>query len=98
MRNTNLNINGARRKISPPAAPTAFTSVFTVDTITGTLAWTDNSGGLAAYEVYSNTNGTGDELWDSKTSSGQIVTSGIYILYVETPAGKSVIRKFVIIR
>ena len=44
------------------------------------------------------TNGTGDELWDSKTSSGQIVASGIYILYVETPQGKNVIRKFVIIR
>jgi len=44
------------------------------------------------------TRGTGDELWDSKTSSGQIVASGIYILYVETPDGKSVYRKFVIIR
>lgn len=42
--------------------------------------------------------GTGDELWDSKTSSGQIVASGIYILYVKTPKGESVIRKFVIIR
>jgi hypothetical protein len=29
------------------------------------------------------TNGAGDEAWDSKTSSGQIVVSGIYILYVE---------------
>ncbi|MBN1302398.1 MAG: hypothetical protein JW995_14370 [Melioribacteraceae bacterium] len=27
--------------------------------------------------------GTGDELWDSKTKYGQIVVSGIYILYVE---------------
>ena len=27
--------------------------------------------------------GSGDELWDSLTSSGQIVVSGIYILYVE---------------
>ena len=44
------------------------------------------------------TNGTGDELWNSTTSSGQVVASGIYILYVETPDGKSVIRKFVIIR
>ncbi len=42
--------------------------------------------------------GTGDELWDSKTTYGQIVTSGIYILYVETPDGRSVFRKFVIIR
>jgi len=27
--------------------------------------------------------GSGDELWDSLTSSGQIVVSGVYILYVE---------------
>jgi hypothetical protein len=44
------------------------------------------------------TNGTGDELWDSKTSSGQIIASGIYILYVETTDLGSVFRKFVIIR
>ena len=44
------------------------------------------------------TNGTGDELWDSLTSSGQIIASGIYILYVETPDGRSVYRKFVVIR
>jgi hypothetical protein len=44
------------------------------------------------------TRGTGDELWDSKTSSGQIVASGIYILYVETTDRGSVFRKFVIIR
>jgi hypothetical protein len=44
------------------------------------------------------TTGTGDELWDSKTSSGQIIASGIYLLYVQTPKGQSVIRKFVIIR
>ncbi|MDZ7288368.1 MAG: hypothetical protein ONB44_00355 [candidate division KSB1 bacterium] len=44
------------------------------------------------------TRGTGDELWDSMTSSGQIITSGIYLLYVEAPGGKSVIRKFVVIR
>lgn len=50
--------------------------------------------------IYSidHTNGTGDELWDSTTSSGQVVASGIYILYVETPDGQNVIRKFVIIR
>lgn len=44
------------------------------------------------------TRGTGDELWDSKTTYGQIVASGIYILYVEAPDGRTVIRKFVIIR
>jgi hypothetical protein len=31
----------------------------------------------------SHTNGSGDEKWDSKTSSGQIVVSGIYILHVQ---------------
>ncbi len=44
------------------------------------------------------TRSTGDETWDSTTSSGQIVSSGVYILYVETPDGRKVIRKFVIIR
>jgi hypothetical protein len=44
------------------------------------------------------TRGTGDELWDSLTSSGQIVASGIYILYVEAPGQGSIFRKFVIIR
>jgi len=56
--------------------------------------------------------GSGDELWDSLTSSGQIVVSGIYILYIEVSEdtyaddsgeklfakGESVVRKFVIIR
>jgi len=42
--------------------------------------------------------GSGDELWDSLTSSGQIVVSGIYIAYFETPTGEAVYRKFVIIR
>ncbi len=49
------------------------------------------------WQMY-HTKGTGDELWNSTTSSGQIVASGIYILYVETPDGRSVFRKFVIIR
>ena len=51
------------------------------------------------------TNGAGDELWDSMTSSRQIVVSGIYMLYVEVTEdgagfrkGESVIRKFVVIR
>lgn len=50
--------------------------------------------------IYSinHTNGTGDEIWNSLTSSGQVVASGIYILYVETPNGQTVIRKFVVIR
>jgi hypothetical protein len=44
------------------------------------------------------TSGSGDELWNSTTSSGQIIVSGIYILYVEKPDGSSVYRKFVVIR
>lgn len=57
-------------------------------------------------------NGAGDELWDSLTSSRQIITSGIYILYVEVSEdafepgtgtklfskGDTVYRKFVVIR
>jgi len=58
------------------------------------------------------TDGSGDELWSSLTSSGQIIVSGIYILYVEVTEdfydpetnelqfskGESVYRKFVVIR
>jgi hypothetical protein len=44
------------------------------------------------------TNGTGDQLYNSETISGQILASGIYLLYVEVPGGGSVIRKFVVIR
>jgi hypothetical protein len=44
------------------------------------------------------TNTRGDDYWNSQTSSGQIVVSGIYILYVEAPGQGSVCRKFVVIR
>ena len=40
-----------------PALPTGLSSSFTVDTISGDLTWTDNSGGKAQYEIYSSTNG-----------------------------------------
>jgi hypothetical protein len=49
------------------------------------------------WEKYHDTS-TGDEIWNSQTTYGQIIVSGIYILYVETPDGRSVIRKFVVIR
>ncbi|HUI28791.1 MAG TPA: hypothetical protein VLX91_01150 [Candidatus Acidoferrales bacterium] len=42
--------------------------------------------------------GTGDEKWYCRTSAGQIVASGIYILAVEEPNGPKIFRKFVIIR
>jgi hypothetical protein len=44
------------------------------------------------------TNGSGDELWESVTSSRQIVVSGVYVAYFETPDGKSTFRKFIVIR
>ena len=44
------------------------------------------------------TNFSGDELWDSKTSSGQIVVSGLYLVHFKTPEGKSIIKKMIIIR
>lgn len=42
--------------------------------------------------------GSGDEEWTSITSSRQVVTSGLYIAHIETPAGESTIRKFIIVR
>jgi hypothetical protein len=44
------------------------------------------------------TTGTGDVLWTSETTYGQIVASGIYILVVETPDNRTVIRKVVVLR
>jgi len=56
--------------------------------------------------------GSGDETWNSVTSSRQIVVSGIYIAYIEVTKtyhdpvtgellytkGENVIRKFIVIR
>ncbi len=42
--------------------------------------------------------GSGDELWDSLTSSRQLIVSGLYIAYFVTPDGKSTFRKFIVIR
>jgi len=44
------------------------------------------------------TNGSGDEAWNSITSSAQTVVSGLYIVVFETPDGQKAIRKFVVIR
>ncbi len=47
-----------RRNIATtPAVPSGLSASFTVNTISGDLAWTDNSGGTAQYEVYSSYNG-----------------------------------------
>ncbi len=56
--------------------------------------------------------GSGDELWDSRTESGQLIVSGLYIVYFEVmddiydqttgvlkhKKGESIYRKFVVIR
>lgn len=44
------------------------------------------------------TDGSGDEAWESVTSSRQVVVSGVYIAHFQTPDGQSAFRKFVIIR
>lgn len=49
-------------------------------------------------ETLEHTDGSGDELWDSLTSSRQVVVSGLYIAVIETPDGRSAVRKFIIIR
>ena len=49
-------------------------------------------------ETIEHTNGSGDEAWNSITSSAQTVVSGLYIVVFETPDGQKAIRKFVVIR
>ncbi len=44
------------------------------------------------------TDGTGDEFWNSITSSRQVIVSGIYIAHFQTPEGQSATRKIIIIR
>jgi len=44
------------------------------------------------------TDGSGDEAWNSITSSRQVIVSGLYIAHIETPEGESAIRKFMVIR
>lgn len=47
-----------RRNIATtPAVPSGLSASFTVNTISGDLTWTDNSGGTAQYEIYSSYNG-----------------------------------------
>jgi hypothetical protein len=62
-------------------------------------------------QTINHTNGSGDETWNSQTSSGQIVASGLYIAYFEVTQdyplgsgnpiyrkGDSIYKKFIIIR
>jgi hypothetical protein len=49
-------------------------------------------------KIIEHTNGSGDDFWHQETESRQIVVSGLYIAYFETPDGRSTFRKFIIIR
>ncbi len=42
--------------------------------------------------------GSGDEAWTSTTNFRQVIASGLYIAYIETQDGKSIYKKFIIIR
>ena len=42
--------------------------------------------------------GSGDEAWNLTTSSRQVIASGVYIVYIKTPEGEEIIKKFVVIR
>lgn len=54
--------------------------------------------GELIYEIDHN-DGTGDAYWNSITSSGQVVVSGVYIIVVEDrDRGERYIKKFVVIR
>jgi hypothetical protein len=44
------------------------------------------------------TNGSSAEHWNQKTTYGQTIVSGIYIAHFQTSSGKSVYRKFVVVR
>jgi hypothetical protein len=44
------------------------------------------------------TDGSGDEAWNSITSSRQLIVSGLYIAHFEDTEGRSTIRKFTVIR
>ena len=44
------------------------------------------------------TDGSGDEAWNSITDFRQVIVSGLYIAYIETPDGESIHKKFIIIR
>jgi len=44
------------------------------------------------------TNGSGDESWNLVSDSHQLVVSGIYLAFFQTPEGKSTYRKFIVIR
>ncbi len=48
-------------------------------------------------DTIEHTDGSGDEAWNSITSSRQIVVSGLYIAHFEMPDGNA-LRKFTVVR
>tara|TARA_B100000686_G_scaffold30225_1_gene30937 strand:+ start:38843 stop:40993 length:2151 start_codon:yes stop_codon:yes gene_type:complete len=49
-------------------------------------------------DTIEHTDGSGDEAWNSITSSRQIIVSGLYIAHFDMGSGGSTIRKFTVIR
>ncbi|UCF63767.1 MAG: fibronectin [bacterium] len=49
-------------------------------------------------QTIEHTDGSGDQAWYSVTSSRQVVVSGVYIAHIETPDGRSINKKFIIVR
>ena len=49
-------------------------------------------------DTIEHTDGSGDEAWNSITSSRQVIVSGLYIAHFEVPGGGSTIRKFTVVR
>ncbi len=49
-------------------------------------------------ETINHTDGSGDESWNSVSQYRQVVVSGLYIVYFETPDGGSIVKKLAIIR
>jgi len=60
---------------------------------------------------FDHTDGTGDQIWNSLTSSQQVIVSGVYIIYIEVTSdvlddsgnillkkGESTFKKFIVIR
>ena len=49
-------------------------------------------------ETIEHADGSGDEEWRSVTSSRQVIVSGLYIVYFETPDGESISKKLIVVR
>ena len=49
-------------------------------------------------DTIEHTDGSGDEAWNSITSSRQVIVSGLYIAHFEVPGVGSTIRKFTVVR